>query len=111
MPDRLLHLWRYYPVPPFQRYALSVQPAAPTPASPVPYQIVDRDPAVADSGYLHDFVAHMAQAQVVMRGQHGKVGGGIVIQDEIAEVGPGDPDHFGNAVRTVPGSAISGPRT
>ena len=52
----MMHLWRSYQVPPYDRFALTIEY---DPKAEYGYRITDFDPAVADASFIAAFNEHM----------------------------------------------------
>lgn len=95
-----VHLWREYRVAPFQRFACTIEEAD----TESGYRIVDYDPAVGDVTFLHVLHEHMQKPIPMHLAPEQPNPDGIV--DRVGWGHPGQPGHFAEAVRQVPGATV-----
>lgn len=94
------HIVRSFPTKPFDRFACTLEPAD----SEAGYKIVDFDPDVADSMWLHQLADHFRKPQVVQTTETKEDG---TIVEKRAWVHAPSRAHFEGAVRTMERAHLS----
>ena len=96
MSAKTYHLWREYPVKPFQRFACSVIEDHSQHGG---FRIVDWDPSVASLSFLHGLEGHLSRPHpVTTEGAEGR--------DISTVASPRDPGHFDEAIRSFKGATM-----
>ena len=100
------NLWREYQTPPFQRWACTVTESEDAESG---YKIVEHDIAVADAVFLHRLHDYLLKPHPVHTSVVDPDGlAGII--DRVGYAHAGEPGHFAEAIRSVPGASLGGRR-
>lgn len=97
--DPRIFMYREYPMPPFQRYALTLEPS-----QEAPYYVASNvDSSVADAGWLGALWAHLAEPTLRRDSDESTPG---MIAELAGMVPPGHPDHLEEATRVFPHGSV-----
>jgi len=101
MGDRAYHLWRRFPGRPSRLWACTLAKDSTVEDG---YRVSDFDPAIADAGFLHRMADMLRTPQRV----RSSVREGSTILETARYINPGEPGHFGVAVRMIPDAVLRG---